>query len=40
MIRGNGDMESESDTSDYEGMSPLEDSDGMSSHYRLRSSLL
>jgi len=28
MIRDNGDMESESDTSDCEGMPPLEDSDG------------
>ena len=28
MIRGNGDMESESDISDCEGMSPLKDSDG------------
>jgi len=28
MIRDNGDMESESDRSDYEGMPPLEDSDG------------
>jgi hypothetical protein len=30
MIRDNGDMESESDRSDCEGMPPLEDSDGMS----------
>ena len=28
MIRDNGDMESESDRSDCEGMPPLEDSDG------------
>jgi hypothetical protein len=30
MIRDNGDMESESDRSDCEGMPPLEDSGGMS----------
>jgi hypothetical protein len=28
MIRDNGDMESESDRSDCEGMPPLDDSDG------------
>ena len=28
MIRDDGDMESESDRSDYEGMPPLKDSDG------------
>ena len=28
MVRDNGDMESESDRSDCEGMAPLDDSDG------------
>ena len=37
IIRDNGDVESESDSFDCEGMPPLEVVMGMSWHYRLRS---